>query len=66
MTPDPPLRPDHHCHQCQEPLPERAVLHGDGFCSATCCRAFHNNPLPAYKNGMHYGSNWRNHDEYTA
>ena len=41
--PDPSQREDRHCarHGCQKPLPDRAIWHGDPFCSNTCASRHH-------------------------
>lgn len=54
MTTDPPVRKDGRCAQCLGPR-KHAVANKysgmdavqDPFCSTTCCREWHDNPLPA-------------------
>lgn len=43
------------CRQCRKERTIIAKIHGDPFCSNDCCRKAHNNPIPKYDWGMHYG-----------
>lgn len=55
---DPPVRGDGLCVVCEKPRkPERSRQYGgieaerDPFCSVTCCREWHKNPVPAALTG---------------
>lgn len=53
IRPDPPVRRDGCCVVCKKPRKRPATRYGlaeyetDPFCSTTCARAWHSNPLAA-------------------